>query len=75
MGNKSKKPAKPTHTTVKVPTSAYDLAQELLKEAASGGWHCLGINRNDVPTLGALIEEGLKALKPKPAEVAEAAAS
>jgi len=56
--------SKPEWTTVKVPKTAYDLAQRLLKRAASDGWHRFGIQRSDMPTLGALIEEGLKRLEP-----------
>lgn len=63
-------PKKSEHTTVKVPTDAYAHAQRLLKKVASVGWQAFGITRTDVPTLGALIEEGLKKLdastKPDP---------
>jgi hypothetical protein len=51
------------HTTVKVPMKAYNQAHQLLQQAAVEGWHgAFGIDRTDVPTLGAIIEEGLKAL-------------
>lgn len=67
-----KQPAKKAegHTTVKVPRKAYEQAQALLKKAATEGWHgAFGIERTDVPTLGTIMEEGLKALRDRSVKI------
>lgn len=53
---------KPEHTTMKVPNSARKLAEQLLKKVSAEGWHAIGSERTDPPTLGAVLEEGLKQL-------------
>jgi len=53
---------KPEHTTMKVPNSARKLAEQLLMKVSAEGWHAVGSERTDPPTLGAVMEEGLKQL-------------
>lgn len=55
-------PKKPDHMTTKIPIAARELAQRLQEIVAAKGWQAFGINRTDPPTLGAVIEEGLKKL-------------
>lgn len=59
--------AKVVYKTMRVPSDAYTLAHKLLGDVSRDGWQCIGLNRKDPPTLGALIEEGLKALRKKAA--------
>lgn len=53
------------HCTIRVPRAAYDRAQKLLAVTANGGWKAFGVERDDRPTLGTLIDESLKALEAK----------
>jgi hypothetical protein len=47
---------------MKVPRAAYEEAQALTAHAARYGWSSLGIDREDAPTLAAILEEALHLL-------------
>ena len=47
---------------MKVPGAAYEEAQALAAHAARYGWSSLGIDREDAPTLAAIIEEAIHQL-------------
>ena len=56
--------AKPKQwTTMKIPPHVHEVAHGLLKLISSKGWQACGSKRNDPPTLGAIVEEGLELLK------------
>lgn len=49
--------------TVKVPKQAREQADKLIQILSKEGWKHFGINRDDPPTLGAVIEEGIRSLE------------
>lgn len=62
--SKGKKASKKSDwMTIKVPREAYERAVKLSEKAAGGGWQMFGVmDRSDRPTMGALVDEGLKIL-------------
>ncbi len=54
--------------TVKLPVSVYDRARELSTHASQHGWTALGSKRDDLPTLTAIIEEGINLLMARAAK-------
>lgn len=59
--------------TAKIPREAYDRVQRLLALASRGGWLAFDVrDRFDSPTIGALIDQGLRCLE-SIAEATEAA--
>jgi hypothetical protein len=52
-----------TWTTLKVPVPVHALAKEILRQISQRGWQSVGCDRQDPPTFGALLEEGLLCLQ------------
>jgi hypothetical protein len=48
---------------VKIPRAGYETAKRLSELASLHGWSCLGIERTDLPTVAAIVEEALYALE------------
>jgi len=51
------------YVTVKVRREEREGARELSATVAREGWGALGLERTDAPTIGALVAEGLAALR------------
>ncbi len=47
---------------IKIPADALDSLRDLAAECARHGWAAFGIDRDDLPTQTALIEEAIKLL-------------
>lgn len=52
----------PAAAPVRIPAGAHELLRELTAFAARNGWAALGIDRDDLPTQSALVEEAIKLL-------------
>lgn len=52
----------PKWQTVKIARATYEKAQKLVVKAARDGWRSLGVERQDPPGLGTVIDAGLAAL-------------
>lgn len=50
----------PRFVTIKIPAEARVELDKLIALASQTGWRSLGIERNDVPTLGAIVLEAIK---------------
>ena len=49
-------------TSVKLPTEVLDKARELSALASKHGWSSLGVDREDPPTITAIVEEAITLL-------------
>lgn len=54
---------------IKIPREAYEDLKALAAEAALHGWSAFGIERTDPPTQTALLEEAIKLLGERRAQV------
>jgi len=53
---------KPMKQAIKIPAESLDRLRDLAAECARYGWAAFGIDRTDLPTQTALIEEAIKLL-------------
>lgn len=44
---------------IRIPAEAHEHAKRLAAKVARDGWRSLGVDRDDLPTLGAVIQEAL----------------
>ena len=50
---------RPDRQTVALPIEAMDKARQLSALASKHGWSALGVDREDLPTLSAILEEAI----------------
>ena len=56
------KAAERGHAPVKLSYSTYEQARALLAQVSRHGWASIGVDRDDPPSLGSVIEEAMKLL-------------
>jgi hypothetical protein len=54
-------PATDDRAVIKVTRNAYDRVRELSALVAQHGWACVGVKREDLPTMSAILEEAINA--------------